>query len=180
MDWTQSFRLAAPEELLSVTALVLLLASAWGQGRKDARAINWLSVLALAIAGLMVAPTLCAGVSGEAALAFDGLFSADAFAAFAKLLIFASAGAALLIAPAFFERHGGYRSEFPVLVLFAVIGMSMMVSATNLLTLYVGLELNSLAAYVLAAFLKADDRSAEAGLKYFVLGALASGYCCSG
>jgi NADH-quinone oxidoreductase subunit N len=68
------------------------------------------------------------------------------------------------------------RAEFPVLVLFAVIGMSMMVSATNLLTLYIGLELNSLAAYVLAAFLKADDRSAEAGLKYFVLGALASGH----
>jgi NADH-quinone oxidoreductase subunit N len=175
MDWTQSLRLAAPEELLSVSALVLLVASAWGQRAKDARAINLLAVLALAIAALMVAPTLCAGVSGEAALAFSGLFSADAFAAFAKLLIFISAGASLLIAPAFFERHGGYRSEFPVLVLFAVLGMCMMVSATNLLTLYVGLELNSLAAYVLAAFLKADDRSAEAGLKYFVLGALASG-----
>ena len=175
MDWTQSLRLVAPEELLSVSALVLLVASAWGQTRKDARAINLLSVLALAIAALMVAPTLFHGVSGPASLAFDGLFAADAFAAFAKLLIFASAAASLLVAPAFFERHGGYRPEFPVLVLFAVIGMSMMVSATNLMTLYIGLELNSLAAYVLAAFLKADDRSAEAGLKYFVLGALASG-----
>jgi NADH-quinone oxidoreductase subunit N len=65
--------------------------------------------------------------------------------------------------------------NIPVLMLFAVLGMGMMVSATNLLTLYIGLELNSLAAYVLAAFLRSDDRSAEAGLKYFVLGALASG-----
>lgn len=175
MDWMQSLRLAAPEELLSVTGLVLLLVSAWGQTAKDARAVNWLSVLVLAGAAAMVAPTLCQGIGGEAALAFGGLFSADAFAAFAKLLIFAAAGASLLVAPAFFERHGGYRPEFPVLVLFAVLGMCLMVSSTNLLTLYVGLELNSLAAYVLAAFLKADERSAEAGLKYFVLGALASG-----
>ena len=67
------------------------------------------------------------------------------------------------------------RAEYPVLVLFATLGMGLMVSATNLLTLYIGLELNSLAAYVLAAFLRNDSRSAEAGLKYFVLGALASG-----
>jgi NADH-quinone oxidoreductase subunit N len=67
------------------------------------------------------------------------------------------------------------RAEFPLLVLFAAMGMGMMVSATDMLTLYIGLELNSLAAYVLAAFLRTDDRSAEAGLKYFVLGSLASG-----
>ncbi|MFM5924454.1 MAG: NADH-quinone oxidoreductase subunit NuoN [Novosphingobium sp.] len=175
MDWMQSLRLVAPEEFISVAGLVLLVASAWGQTRTDARAVNWLAVLVLAGAAAMVAPTLCGKVSGPEALAFSGLFSADAFAAFAKLLIFAAAGASLLIAPSFFERHGGYRPEFPVLVLFAALGMCLMVSATNLLTLYVGLELNSLAAYVLAAFLKTDERSAEAGLKYFVLGALASG-----
>lgn len=175
MDWSQSLRLVAPEELLSVTGLVLLLGSAWAKGRRDARAINWLAVLALAIAAVMVAPSLCAGLSGPAAVAFGGLYSGDAFSAFAKLLIFAAAGASLLVAPAFFDRLRAMRGEYPVLVLFAVAGMSMMVSATNLLTLYIGLELNSLAAYVLAAFLKNDQRSAEAGLKYFVLGALASG-----
>ncbi len=175
MDWMQSLRLTAPEILLSISGLVLLLGAAWGKTRRDARAVNWLSVLVLVAASVMTAPTLLGGVSGEAALAFDRLFSADAFAAFAKLLIFVSAAASLLLAPSFFEKHGGYRAEFPVLVLFAVLGMSLMVSATNLLTLYVGLELNSLAAYVLAAFLKSDERSAEAGLKYFVLGALASG-----
>ena len=80
-----------------------------------------------------------------------------------------------MVAPAFFQRVGAYRLEYPVLVLFAVLGICLMVSATNLLTLYIGLELNSLAAYVFAAFLRTDDRSAEAGLKYFVLGSLASG-----
>ncbi|MFC0589237.1 NADH-quinone oxidoreductase subunit NuoN [Novosphingobium aquiterrae] len=175
MDWSQSLRLVAPEELLSVTGLVLLLGAAWSKGVRDARAVTWLSVLALFVAGVMVAPSLCGGLRGAEADAFGGLYSGDAFAAFAKLLIFAAAGASLLVAPAFFEKARAMRAEFPVLVLFAVAGMCMMVSATNLLTLYVGLELNSLAAYVLAAFLKNDQRSAEAGLKYFVLGALASG-----
>jgi NADH-quinone oxidoreductase subunit N len=88
-------------------------------------------------------------------------------------MIFAASGAALVVAPAFFR--GGMRAEYPVLVLFAALGMSIMVSAGDLMTLYIGLELNSLSAYVLAAFLRGDGRAAEAGLKYFVLGALASG-----
>jgi NADH-quinone oxidoreductase subunit N len=90
-------------------------------------------------------------------------------------MIYAASGAALVIAPRFFDRLGAMRAEFPVLVLFSALGMSIMVSAGDFLTLYIGLELQSLAAYVLAAFLRNDGRSAEAGLKYFVLGALASG-----
>ena len=112
---------------------------------------------------------------GAETLAFGGQFAADGFAGFAKLLIYAAGGASLVVAPAFFERYGAMKAEYPVLILFAVLGMGIMVSATDFLTLYIGLELNSLAAYVLASFLRADDRSAEAGLKYFVLGALASG-----
>jgi NADH-quinone oxidoreductase subunit N len=175
MDWSHSLTLAAPEQLLSISGIVLLLASAWAKGARDSRAITWLAVAVLAAAAVMTAPVLCAGARGIPTLAFSGLFAADAFAAYTKLLIYASAGAALIVAPAFFEQLRGYRPEYPVLVLFAVLGMSIMVSAANLLTLYIGLELNSLAAYVLAAFLRNDERSAEAGLKYFVLGALASG-----
>lgn len=175
MDLLQSLRIVAPEQLLSVSGIILLVASAWGQTRRDARAVTWLAVLTLFVAAAMTAPALFNGVRGDAAMAFGGLFSGDAFAAFAKLLIYAAAGASLLVAPAFFEKHRSYRPEYPILVLFAVLGMGIMVSAQNLLTLYIGLELNSLAAYVLAAFLKPDERSAEAGLKYFVLGALASG-----
>ena len=175
MDWSQSLRIVAPEEFLSLTGIVLLLASAWSRGNADARWVNRLAVLALAIAALMIAPVLSSGVKGASAQAFGGLFVGDAFAAFAKLLIYVAAGASLLVSPAFFEKFRASRPEYPVLVLFAVSGMGIMVSAGNLMSLYIGLELNSLAAYVLAAFLKNDDRSAEAGLKYFVLGALASG-----
>ena len=174
MDWSHSLTLVAPEELLSISGLILLLCAAW-RGDKASRPISWLAVAVLAVAAAMVAPALCSGASGPATEAFFGQFRADAFAAFAKLLIFAAAIATLIVAPAFFERVRAMRAEFPVLVLFAALGMSIMVSATNLMTLYIGLELNSLAAYVLAAFLRSDERSAEAGLKYFVLGALASG-----
>ncbi len=174
MDWAHDLRLIAAEELLSVAGLVFLLVAAWA-GEKSARALTWASVATLFVAGLLVAPALCSGAAGPETEAFFGQFRADAFASFAKLLIYAAAGASLLVAPAFFERFRAMRAEYPVLVLFAALGMSIMVSAGNLMTLYIGLELNSLAAYVLAAFLRADQRSGEAGLKYFVLGALASG-----
>lgn len=174
MDLSHSLRLAAPEELLSIAGLALLLVSAWAGGARAARVVTWLSVAALAVCTALVLPAL-GGTSPVAASAFGGLYSADAFSAFAKVLIYIAAGATLLVAPPFFEKAGAMRAEYPILVLFAALGMGIMVSAQNLLTLYIGLELNSLAAYVLAAFLKTDERSAEAGLKYFVLGALASG-----
>jgi NADH-quinone oxidoreductase subunit N len=174
MDWSQSLRLIAPEETLSIAGLILLLMAAWG-GDKASRIISILAVAALVAASVMVAPALCSGAMGPDTQAFFGQFKADAFASFAKILIFLSAAATLVIAPAFFDRVGAMRAEFPVLVIFAALGMGIMVSAGDLLTLYIGLEMNSLAAYVLAAFLRTDGRSAEAGLKYFVLGALASG-----
>ncbi|AXB76498.1 NADH-quinone oxidoreductase subunit NuoN [Novosphingobium sp. P6W] len=174
MDWSQSLRLIAPEETLSIAGLVLLLIAAWG-GDKASRLISILAVAALVGAMALVAPALCGQAMGPDTSAFFGQFRADAFASYAKILIYLSAAATLVIAPAFFERLGAMRAEFPVLVVFAALGMGIMVSATDLLTLYIGLEMNSLAAYVLAAFLRTDGRSAEAGLKYFVLGALASG-----
>ena len=174
MDFAHSLYLTAPEVTLSVSGLILLLAAAW-LGDKASRAISVLAVAALVAAAFLVAPTLCAGAMGADTVAFLGQYKADAFASFAKLLIYGAAGTSLMIAPPFFERVGAMRAEYPVLILFAALGMGMMVSATDLITLYIGLELNSLAAYVLAAFLRTDDRSSEAGLKYFVLGALASG-----
>jgi NADH-quinone oxidoreductase subunit N len=174
MDFQASLGLIVPEIILSISGLILLLASAW-LGDRASRGICIAAIVALAACAILTVPVLCAGASGPDTVAFSGQFKADAFAAFAKLLIYVSAAASLLIAPAFFERAGGMRAEYAVLVLFAALGMGVMVSATDLLTLYIGLELNSLAAYVLAAFLRTDERSAEAGLKYFVLGALASG-----
>jgi len=174
MDFAHSLRLIAPEETLSVASLVLLLMAAWG-GDKAARLISILAVAVLVACMAMVAPALVHGVSGPDVTAFGGQYRADAFAAFAKLLIYGSSAAALIIAPAFFDRLGQMRAEYPVLILLAALGMGMMASAGDLLTLYIGLELNSLASYVLAAILRGDGRSAESGLKYFVLGALASG-----
>jgi NADH-quinone oxidoreductase subunit N len=174
MSLVDSLWLVLPEEVLSAAGLVLLLVAAWF-GDKSAKAVTVLACLALAAAFALVAPGVCVGASGPDTLGFYGQYHADAFAGLAKLMIYAASGAALVVAPRFFERLGAMRAEYPVLVLFAATGMGVMVSAGDLMSLYIGLELNSLSAYVLAAFLRTDTRSAEAGLKYFVLGALASG-----
>jgi NADH-quinone oxidoreductase subunit N len=174
MSLIDSLWLVLPEEVLSVAGLVLLLVAAWF-GDKSAKAVTVLACVALAAAFALVAPGVCAGASGPDTVGFYGQYHADAFAGLAKLMIYAASGAALVVAPRYFERLGAMRAEYPVLVLFAATGMGVMVSAGDLMSLYIGLELNSLSAYVLAAFLRTDTRSAEAGLKYFVLGALASG-----
>lgn len=160
-----------PELVLTLGSLVLMLAAAWG-GQASTRAISYAAVALLIGAGIALAGPASTG--GEA---FDGLWRADAFGTFAKILIYIASGVAILIAPRFFAESSGddLRPEYPVLMLLAAVGMGMMVSAADLLTLYVGLELQSLAAYVLASFMRRDQRSAEAGLKYFILGALASG-----
>ena len=158
-----------PELILTAGGLILMLIAAYG-GDATARVINWLSVLTLAVAGVALSCSLAHGP-----VAFDGLVRADAFSVFAKALIYGAAAAAILLAPRYFITGGALRPEYPILILFASIGMGMMVSAGDMLTLYVGLEMNSLASYVLASFMRQDERSSEAGLKYFVLGSLASG-----
>lgn len=170
MDLNTSLSLTAPEAVLSFSSLALLLIAAWRT--ESGRLLSILAVAALIGAGALTASFLCAGTQ---ATAFNGLYSNDAFGNFAKLLIYFAAAVSLMIAPGYLDRVASLRAEYPVLILLAVVGMGIMVSATDLLTLYIGLELNSLAAYVLASFARKDGRSAEAGLKYFVLGALASG-----
>ncbi len=170
MDLSTSLYLVRPELILSFSSLALLLIAAWRQ--EAGRLVSILSVAALVGAGAYAVHYLCAGTD---ATAFEGLYRADAFGSFAKILIYCAAAISLMIAPKALEKIGAMRAEYPVLVILAAVGMGVMVSATDLLTLYIGLELNSLAAYVLASFARNDGRSAEAGLKYFVLGALASG-----
>jgi NADH-quinone oxidoreductase subunit N len=169
MSLTASLALTAPELILTIGGLALLMIAAFA-GDRSARLVTWGTTALFAVAAFSLA-----GVAGSGGTAFDGLYSADAFGSFAKLLIYVAAAVSILIAPRFFEHAERSRPEYPILVLFAAIGMGMMVSATDFLTLYVGVELQSLAAYVLASFMRKDQRSAEAGLKYFVLGALASG-----
>jgi len=179
MDFARSFLLTSPELILTAAGLILLLWTAWA-GDKHARFIAIGAASAFFMAGVHLVPGLHSGVQGIDALAFGGLLKADSFALFAKALIYLAAIGCLMVAPAFFNSEAagaerGMRAEYSVLVLFAALGMSIMVSANDFMALYLGLELNSLAAYVLASILRADTRSAEAGLKYFVLGALASG-----
>lgn len=171
---TASLLMTMPELLLTGFGLILLMVATFG-GDERARLVGWLSVAALAVAGW----SLC-GLPSTGGEAFDGLYRADAFGAFAKVLIYGAAAVSIIMAPRFFATGnsgigGAIRAEYPILIIFATVGMGLMVSAGDMLTLYVGLELNSLAAYVLASFMRQDGRSAEAGLKYFVLGALASG-----
>ncbi|WP_375197223.1 NADH-quinone oxidoreductase subunit NuoN [Sphingobium sp.] len=158
-----------PELVLTAGGLILMLIAAYG-GDGTSRLVNWLSVATLVVAGLTLSTSLAHGP-----VAFDGLVRADAFSVFAKALIYGAAASAILLAPRYFITGGALRPEYPILILFAAIGMGMMVSAGDMLTLYVGLEMNSLASYVLASFMRQDERSSEAGLKYFVLGSLASG-----
>lgn len=169
MSITASLALTLPELILSIGAMVLLMVAAFG-GDSLTRAISWGAVALFAAAGLSLL-----GPAGNGGPGFDGLYLADSFAAFAKALIYIAAAVSVIIAPGFFARQGQLRAEYPILILLSATGMGMMVSAGDMLTLYVGLELQSLAAYVLASFMRRDSRSAEAGLKYFVLGALASG-----
>lgn len=170
MDLNASLSLMRPELVLSFSALALLLVAAW---RSEAgRLISILAVAALVGAGAFVVSFMVAGTN---ITAFDGLLVNDGFANFSKILIFLAAAISLMIAPRFLEKAGAMRAEYPILILLSCVGMGVMVSATDLVSLYIGLELQSLSAYVLASFVRSDGRSAEAGLKYFVLGALASG-----
>jgi NADH-quinone oxidoreductase subunit N len=157
-----------PELILALGAMVLLLTGAIG-GAKTASLINWGAIGLLAVSG-------AATVMGpDHAMAFHNAFVADGFSRFAKLLILCAAALSILLADEFFASIQLSRFELPVLILIASLGMMLMVSSASFLSLYMGLELQSLALYVLAAFNRDHLRSTEAGLKYFVLGALSSG-----
>jgi NADH-quinone oxidoreductase subunit N len=161
----------APELTIVVGAMLLLMLGAFRKETEaNAEKIGWLAVVVLAIAAtfLLLKPV-------ESVRLFEGAFISDAFARFMKLLALAGAAGALILS---FDamREGKYlKFEYPVLVLLATSGMMMMISAGDLIALYLGLELQSLALYVMAAFHRDNVRSSEAGLKYFVLGALSSG-----
>ena len=171
MSYSTSLYLTGAEIGLSLAGLVLLLVTAW-TGEKAARGITIAAVAALFGALFFNLSLFDEGVAGRA---FGGLFVADSFAVFAKSLVYIAAIACLIVTPRYFGARGEYRGEYPVLMLFNAVGMGMMVSATDLMTLYIGLEMSSLSSYVLASFARRDEKSSEAGLKYFVLGGLASG-----
>jgi NADH-quinone oxidoreductase subunit N len=164
------FPILLPEIVLAGFAMLALLFAVYGGKDKLTGMLTW------ATAGLFVAlALLIAFRNGEGALAFGGMFVDDAFARFAKVVILLSAAGVLVMAQDYMARRDLARFEYPILVTLATIGMMVMVSAGDLMALYMGLELQSLALYVLAALRRDSAKSTEAGLKYFVLGALSSG-----
>ncbi|WP_271438665.1 NADH-quinone oxidoreductase subunit NuoN [Pontixanthobacter luteolus] len=174
MEFANSFYFTAPEVGLTVSGLILLLVAAF-VGQRTTRLITILAVAALFGAAAFTGNLLTNSALELGADAWGGLYRMDAFGSFAKILIYLATIGCLIVTPKFFEQTAEYRAEYPILMLFGAVGMGMMVSASDLMTLYIGLELSSLSSYVLASFIRSDMRSAEAGLKYFVLGALASG-----
>jgi NADH-quinone oxidoreductase subunit N len=160
---------AAPEMFLAAAAMALLLLGV-ARPNGSARLISWLAVLALLFALLGEF-----ALGGERRIGFYGMFITDAFSLFMKALVLIGSAATILMGLRYNEDRAIARFEFPVLILLASTGMMVMVSANDLITLYVGLELQNLALYVVASFERDTVRSTEAGLKYFVLSALSSG-----
>ena len=161
--------LALPELLIAAGAIALLMAGVFLKGDTTRK------VGALAALLLIIAAILNANADSARGLAFGGLFVTDGFAHFTKVLVLVASALAITMSMGFLEKEGIQRFEFPVLILFATLGMMIMISANDFMSLYLGLELQSLSLYVLAAYQRDSDRATEAGLKYFVLGALASG-----
>jgi NADH-quinone oxidoreductase subunit N len=178
MDNPHSLMIVLPEVILAVFGLILLLVGLMNRANV-ALVTGALTLLAFAItAYALIAPERLHYMFQDGAFpsfAFGSMFVDDGLARFVKLLVLASSGLSLMLSYSYLEQTRLLRPEYPVLVLFAALGMMLMVSAADLLSLYVGLELQSLALYVLAAFHRDSAKSSEAGLKYFVLGALSSG-----
>jgi len=166
---------AAAEIFLAVVGMVFLMVGVF-RGESSLRALSMATIASFVVAAVLV---LTYGAGGEA---FFGVFVSEPFAQFTKILILLGSSLALLLSVDYLEREQAGRFEYPILILFATLGMMMMVSANDLMALYMGLELQSLSLYVVAAIRRDTLRSTEAGLKYFVLGALSSGmllYGCS-
>ena len=158
-----------PEFVVALGAMALMMIGVF-LGDRSQRLLSLLAIVVFVVAGGAVLMR-----DGAREVAFNGAFVVDGFAAFVKLLVLAGAALVLVMAQDYIGRQKMDRFEFPVLVTFSVLGMMLMASANDFLTLYLSLELQSLALYVLAAFDRDSLRSTEAGLKYFVLGALSSG-----
>ena len=164
------FSTVLPEVMLSVYAMLALVVFVYTGKDKHAGLSIWVTsavfLLLAAFIGFSNAPE---------ASSFNGMFMEDGFGRFAKVVILLSAAIVLVMGQDYASKHNMLKFEYPLLIALSVVGMMVMVSAGSLLTLYMGLELQSLALYVVAAFRRDSARSTEAGLKYFVLGALSSG-----
>ena len=158
-----------PEMVLAVGAMALLMFGVF-RGERAASIVNWVAIALLVLVAMMVALLPQGRLTS-----FGGSFVLDDFARFMKVLALAGSAFAIMMLVGHVESQRQRRFEYAVLILLSTLGMMVLVSATDLIALYLGLELMSLCLYVLAAIQRDSVRSTEAGLKYFVLGALSSG-----
>ncbi|SER54493.1 NADH dehydrogenase subunit N [Tranquillimonas rosea] len=164
------FSVILPEITLALLAMLGLIVAVYTGKDRLAPVILW------ATAAVLVLLAGWIGLSGgETRTAFGGMFVDDAFARFAKVTLLLAAAAVLLMSEEYMARRDLLRFEYPLLVALASVGMMVMVSAGDLIAMYMGLELQSLALYVVASLRRESPKSTEAGLKYFVLGSLSSG-----
>jgi NADH-quinone oxidoreductase subunit N len=168
MDLSTSLSLATPELIIAVGAMVLLMLGVYSSERMNTTISVLAAVLLLVAAGWML-------LNPQDGSAFNDAFVSDPFSRFMKLLALVGSAITLIMSLSFARQEKFDKFEFPVLILLSTLGMMLMISANDMLTLYLGVELQSLAIYVLAAINRDSLRSTEAGLKYFVLGALSSG-----
>lgn len=169
VELTQSLNIAAPELALAIGSMVLLMIGVFAPKESANSTVTGLAVaLLIAVLGWMV-------FFDDQGTAFGGAYVHDSFAFFFKVLTLVGSIVALVMSVGFAREEKFDRFEFPILIILATLGMMLMISASSLLTLYMALELQSLALYVIAAINRDSARSTEAGLKYFVLGALSSG-----
>ena len=158
-----------PEIVLVVGALLLLMVGVF-RGDRSADAIGWLSILLLVAAGLIIL-----GQAEGTHELFNGALVVDPFARFMKVLTLMGSAIVIFMSFDYLREARLLKPEYPVLIILATVGMMLMISANDLIALYLGIEFQSLVLYVIAAFRRDSVRSSEAGLKYFVLGALSSG-----
>jgi NADH-quinone oxidoreductase subunit N len=158
-----------PELVLAAGAMMLLMMGAW-RGDQSTAALSGFAVMLLILAGVLILlmPT-------DKTVAFGGSFVVDGFSRYLKLLVLVGSIGVVLLSVEFLRDLQRRKFEYPILILLATTGMLMLISAADLIALYLGFELMSLSLYVMAAIDRDNARSTEAGLKYFVLGALSSG-----
>jgi NADH-quinone oxidoreductase subunit N len=166
---SQDLGVLFPELVLAIGTMILLMVGVFRGDRSTGLVSN------LAIGLFALTAILVLRAPAEVKLAFSGGFVTSAFTTFMKVLVLLGAAIAIVMSERFIKTERLERFEYPILIAFSAVGMMMMISANDLISLYIGLELQSLALYVLAAFNRDSVRSTEAGLKYFVLGALSSG-----
>ncbi|PQM60486.1 MAG: NADH-quinone oxidoreductase subunit NuoN [Rhodobacteraceae bacterium] len=160
----------SPEIMLSIYSMVVVMVGVFSKTKSMDVSLLWLSCLMFCFISLIIALTEPSDI-----YAFNGAFKLDGFSQFFKIVILLSSGLILAMSKDYLSRYNLLNFEYSALICLSVVGMMIMVSASNLMAVYLGLELQSLSLYVIAAFRRDSLKSTEAGLKYFVLGALSSG-----